>query len=159
MKSGLGRTPNSRAESGAPGVEPPGIHDLHLMPAAEMLQLELARRSRPVAFSDSSVATLLGLQARYVEEVGTEAIRRARRNGADGVSAVDVEHGDSVVRAGGERRAYLEVFGGIVTGAGSGTFVQLAVEKNPSALGLSIAAVLTAVGLVVTSAGLFGRGG
>jgi hypothetical protein len=149
----------SGANTGDLARTAPVIGDPSLAAAIEALQQDLARRSRPADFSDPSIATLLELQARYVEDVGIEAIRHARRNDADVVSAADVEHGDSVVRAGGRRRAYLEAFGGILAGAGSGTFLQLAVDQSPSPLGLSIAAVITAVGLVVTSAGLFGRRG
>jgi hypothetical protein len=131
--------------------------DPSLATAIQALQADLARRARPTDFSDASVVTLLDLQAQYVEDVGIEAIRHARRHDADVVSAADVEEGDRAVRAGGRGRAYLEAFGGITAGAGVGTFLQIAVETDPSALGLSISAVIAAVGLVVTSAGLFGR--
>lgn len=93
------------------------------------------------------------LQAEY-EDVGLEAIRQARRNGSDFVSAVDIESADRTIRARGRRTAWAEALGGILAGAGTGTFLQVAVETNPSILGLSIAAILAAIGLIVTTAAL-----
>lgn len=133
-----------------------GKADPLLQRAMGVLEQSLARKERPTDFSSPSVATMLELQAEYLEDVGLEAIRQARRNRADMVSAADVEHGDQAVRAGSRGRAWLEAIGGILAGAGTGTFLQLAVEKDPSTLGLSVAAVIAAVGLAVTSAGLFG---
>lgn len=123
----------------------------------QVLEEALARHGRPSDFSAASLAALFDLQAEYVEDVGLEAIRQARRNGADFVSAVDVEHGDRAIRSGGRGRAWMEALGGVLAGAGTGTFLQLAVEDDPSALGLSVAAVIAGVGLVTTTAGLFAR--
>ena len=160
-----GQPPDGRADPELRGPSPVDlaaesiVGDPSLESAIHALRQDLARRPRPADFSEPSVATLLELQARYVEDVGIEAIRQARRNAADVVSAADVEHGDGVVRAGRRGRAYLEAFGGILAGAGTGTFLQIAVDSDPSALGLSVAAGIAAVGLVITSAGLFGRRG
>lgn len=131
--------------------------DPSLSEAMRALDDTLARKSKPSDFSDASLATLLDLQAAYVEDVGIEAIREARRHRADLVSASDIEHADHEIRAGGRGRAWFEAFGGILAGAGTGTFLQLVSESDPSATGLSIAAVIAAVGLVTTTAGLVGR--
>jgi hypothetical protein len=104
-----------------------------------------------------SVAKLLELQAEFVEDLGVEAIRAARRHDADLVSAADVTRAEAAVRGAATRTGRMEAFGGVLAGAGVGTFLQLAVEDDPSILGLSIAAVIAAIGLVVLAAALFGR--
>lgn len=112
----------------------------------------------PSRFSDAAVAKVEELQAANMDEVGTAAVRRARHNRGDVVSAVDVEEADRAVRAGSSaRRAWTEAFGGVLAGAGTGTFVQIATQQHPAVLGLSICAGLAAGGLVTMTAALFGR--
>src|SRR3954452_1475192 len=63
------------------------------------LQAALQTGRPPRDFSPESVGVLLERQSEYVEELGLEAIRIARRARADVVSAVDVEHADEIVRS------------------------------------------------------------
>jgi hypothetical protein len=120
------------------------------------LDEELARED-PTAFSEDSQARLWDLLGEYAKEIGLVAIRRARRNGSDVVSAVDIEGGDRAVRSDGRGRAWPVAFGGVLSGAGIGTFLTVAIETHPSILGLSISAIIAAAGLITMTAGLFGR--
>jgi hypothetical protein len=128
--------------------------DSNLEKALEALNETLHRRGQAHDFSDEALAVVLKLQLDYIEEIGTEAIRLANRNQADVVSAADLERADRTVRAATSGRAWLEALGGILAGAGVGTFLQLAVADNPSTLGLSISATIGAVGLMVVAAAL-----
>jgi len=162
--------PNHEGSSSTNAIgEPPGVTspvkpavatrstDPSLERAMQALAGALARRTRPADFSDRSLATLFELQAEYVEDVGLEAIRQARRNGADVVSATDIERGDEAVRTGGRWRGWGEAVGGIFAGAGIGTFLTIAVETHPSTVGLGVTGAFAAVGLVVTAASLARR--
>lgn len=155
MSSDEGKTP--------PDLETPGTaqrlipEDPSLGFAVDAMTTALARKEHPSDFSDHSLATLFDLQAEYVADVGLAAIREAQRQGTDVVSSVDVEHGDRVVRSGGRGKAWIEALGGVFAGAGTGTFLQIALEEHPSTVGLSVAALIAAVGLVATTAALFGR--
>jgi len=128
--------------------------DSNLEKALEALNETLRRRGQARDFSDEALAVVLKLQLDYIEEVGSEAIRLANRNQADVVSAANLEQADRTIRASTSGRAWLEALGGILAGAGVGTFLQLAVASNPSTLGLSISAVIGAVGLMIVAAAL-----
>lgn len=146
------------ADLATPGTaRGPIPEDASLGFAVDTLTTALTRKEHPSDFSDHSLATLFDLQAEYVGDVGLAAIREAQRRGTDVVSAVDVEHGDRVVRSGGRGKAWIEALGGVFAGAGTGTFLQIALEEHPSTVGLSVAALVAAVGLVATTAALFGR--
>jgi hypothetical protein len=127
--------------------------------AMRRLDEELGHEPYPAEFSEASLARLFELVRQFVEEAGSAAIRQARRNNCDVVSSVDVECGDRAVRSGGRRRGWQEAIGGVLAGAGAGTFLQVTIESHPSVLGLSVSAVVAAVGLVMTTAALFGRQG
>jgi len=112
------------------------------------------RRGRAREFSDEGLAVLLKLQLEYIEELGAEAIRRANRNRCDVVSANDLETADQSVRSSTYGRAWLEAIGGIFAGAGIGTFLQIAVDSNPSVLGLTISGVVALAGFTTVAASL-----
>jgi hypothetical protein len=145
--------------SGATDIGPTDAiaHDPSLRRSVEVLRATLTRKDLPRDFSDESLARMLELQADYVEELGIDAIRRARRNKADVVSAEDFEQADRSIRAAARGRAWIEALGGIFAGAGTGTFLQIAVEDNPSTVGLSVAAIVGLIGFVVTTAALAWR--
>jgi len=109
-------------------------------------------------FSDEALALVLKLQLDYVEEVGSEAIRLANRNRCDVVSANDFEQADQTVRGSPNGRAWFEALGGIFAGAGIGTFLQIAVDTNPSVVGLSISGIVALGGFTTVAAALARRG-
>ena len=109
-------------------------------------------------FSDEALASVLKLQLDYVEEVGSEAIRLANRNHCDVVSANDFEQADQTVRGSPAGRAWFEALGGIFAGAGIGTFLQIAVDSNPSIVGLAISGVVALAGFTTVAAALARQG-
>jgi hypothetical protein len=117
----------------------------------------LSGNDHPAEFSPASLERLAELHAAYVEEVGSAAIRQARRNGGDVVSVVDIESGDRAVRSEARHKTWAESIGGILAGAGIGTFIQVALEAHPSTLGLSLSASMAAIGLVTMTAAHFAR--
>ena len=62
------------------------------------LEGELARRERPVAFSQEALARLLDRPDEYLTELGVEAIRVARRADNDDVQAVNINEAERRVR-------------------------------------------------------------
>jgi hypothetical protein len=125
--------------------------------AVHTLDEALSGNDHPAEFSPASLERLAELHAAYVEEVGSAAIRQAQRNGVDVVSVVDIESGDRAVRSEARRKTWAESIGGILAGAGIGTFIQVALEAHPSTLGLSLSASMAAIGLVTMTAAHFGR--
>lgn len=153
------RQPKAEPPTGvtSPVGQEPRAADPNLEETVKRLNASLRTRGTAADFSDEALATLLKLQLDYVEEVGGEAIRLANRNQADVVSAADLEGADRTVRPTTQGKAWLEAIGGILAGAGTGTFLQIAVTKNPSVLGLSISAIVAVVGFSVVAATLFSR--
>jgi hypothetical protein len=115
---------------------------------------EILKRGRAKEFSDEGLAVLLKLQLEYIEELGSEAIRRANRNRCDVVSANDLEGADQSIRNSTYGRAWFEAIGGIFAGAGIGTFLQLAVGDNPPTVGLAISGAVALVGFTTVAAAL-----
>lgn len=150
-------TKEASAEPLAGATQPNNVGDPSLERALKRLNDGLRSNGSARDFSDEGLAMLLKLQLDYVEEVGAEAIRLANRNQADVVSAADFERADHAVRPSTSGRAWLEALGGIFAGAGTGTFLQIAVASEPSILGLSISAVVGAAGFTVVAATLFSR--
>lgn len=121
------------------------------------LQAELDRREKPDAFTDTSMAELVALQHEYVEELGAEAIRQARRNRADVVSTADVQRADELIRSGSRGSRGLEALGGILAGAGAGQFLQVLGDKNPSNVEVALAVIALLVGAILVTASLVRR--
>lgn len=115
---------------------------------------DVLERGRAKEFSDEALAVLLKLQLDYIEELGSEAIRRANRNRCDVVSANDLEGADQSVRNSTYGRAWLEAIGGIFAGAGIGTFLQLAVGNDPPTVGLAISGAVALIGFTTVGAAL-----
>jgi hypothetical protein len=97
------------------------------------------------------VGVLLERQSEYVEELGLEAVRIARRSRADVVSAADIERADQLVRS-NERSPWtraLETFGGVLLGGGLGQlYAQLALGKDATTIGWLVATASGVIGLV-----------
>lgn len=159
--SALRELPIERTRSMA--VDPsggPGPPDPTLAHTLASLQGALQTGRPPREFSPEALGVLLERQSEYVEELGLEAIRVARRARADVVSAVDVQQADQLVRS-AERvkhRRALETLGGLLAGAGLGLLgTQLADGDKATAIGWILGGVLTGVGLVLLTWALAAR--
>lgn len=141
-KADVARVP---AQAGAPT-------DQTLDQTLRSLDAALQTGRPPRDFSDESLGALLERQSEYVEELGTEAIRIARRAKADVVSAVDVDQADQLVRSAErtKRGRAVETFGGILLGGGLGQlYAQIALADEATTLGWVVAAASAALGLVL----------
>lgn len=115
----------------------------------------MAGSRKPDDFTVQSLDRLLERQAAFVEEVGLEAIRNARRSRSDVVSAVDIEEADRIVRASPRRASgLLEAFGGIVAGAALSQLLTVLSQKDPSTLAYVLAAGALVVGSILLTVGL-----
>ncbi|HEX2085065.1 MAG TPA: hypothetical protein VHF89_05240 [Solirubrobacteraceae bacterium] len=151
-------TPSHR---GAPAVTsiPPADDRGTPDPALEALEAALAQRELPRGFSEPALDLLFERQAEFLEDVGLEAIRRARRGRSDFVSAADVERADEAVRGASpsRRAAWLEALGGVFAGGGLGEFVDVLSDEDPAAVAIALPAVLMVVGAVLLTAALLRR--
>lgn len=117
----------------------------HVDQALRFLQGELARRERPVAFSQEALARLLDRQTEYLTELGVEAIRVARRADNDDVQAVNINEAERRVRvAQSPTRELSLAFGGLIGGGALSLLVAELTTQHPS-LALTIAAVVVIV--------------
>jgi hypothetical protein len=134
------------------GAPFPGTPDTTLAETLTSLQAALQTGRPPRDFSEESVGVLLERQSEYVEELGLEAIRIARRARADVVSAVDVEHADEVVRSAERTRRgrIFETVGGILLGGGLGQlYAQIALGDDATTVGWVVAIMSATAGLVL----------
>jgi hypothetical protein len=140
-------------------LDPPERHPSPSESALEAVQGALAQRELPREFSDSGLDLLLERQAAYLEDIGVEAIRQARRSRSDVVSAADVERADEAVRAGtsSRRAAWAEAFGGVFAGAGLGEFADVLSDEDPAALAIALPVVLMLAGAILLTAALLRR--
>jgi histone H3/H4 len=101
------------------------------------------------SFSSHAVEALADRQEAYIEEVGQEAIRIARRNRADLVSAADVEAADQKLHKGSSSRlGLLDVLGGAIFGAGLSEFAAVMTTPHPGHLGIALSCGGMVIGLV-----------
>jgi hypothetical protein len=130
------------------GSNAPQAPDPTLNQTLVALQSALQTGRPPRDFSPESVGVLFERQTEYVEELGLEAIRIARRARADVVSAADVERADEVVRMNerSSRRRIYETLGGILLGGGLGQlYAQIALGQDATTVGW-VVAITSAVG-------------
>src|SRR4051812_28869272 len=94
--------------------------DPGLREAVERIAKELRRRGNPSDLTDEAVAKLLDLNAGYLDDVAVEAIRLARDNRSDVVSANDVDEADRLLRKRTHfrRTVVMNTIGGLLAGAG-----------------------------------------
>jgi histone H3/H4 len=106
----------------------------------ERLRTGLAKHGQPQNLSTNAVAVLLERQAEYVEEVGSEAIRIAKRNRADFVSGADVESADRRLRGTSlpGTRALACTMGAATFGAGLSEFITIMTTAHPGHLGIGL---------------------
>jgi hypothetical protein len=137
------------AETGSPASTGP---DPTLTQTLTSLEASLHTGRPPRSFSEESLGVLFERQSEYVEELGIEAIRLARRARADVVSASDVEHADEIVRSAerSQRNRIYETVGGILLGGGLGQlYAQIALGKDATNIGWIVAILSGVVGLVL----------
>jgi hypothetical protein len=117
------------------------------------LSEDLQRPGGPTEFSDRSLSALLERQTHYLEALGLESIRTARRAHADSVSAKDVETASRILQGGPRRRLsrVLDPLGGLLAGAGLSQLytVLSATSDKPSTLAYVLAAVSTVAGIAM----------
>jgi hypothetical protein len=137
----------------------PEIEDRSLGRIIERLRTDLSRKSPPSDFSPDAVALILERQAEFVEEVGVEAIRIARRGREDVVSAWDVEQADQIVRASSVGRFVVaaQAIGALIGGAGLAHLFVVLSETHPSTIGYILATTGTVGGLIALTYGLTRR--
>ena len=123
-------------------------------PSLVTLRAALDRGKVPEDFSDASLQRLSQLQSEYAIALGAEAVRRARLNSSDYVSAVDVETASRALMSDGRRRSLMEAIGGVMAGAGWSTFLALVFAEHPPIIGVAVAAVAGAIGLTVLAVSL-----
>ncbi len=124
----------------------------------ENLASELRRNRGPSDFSPQSLALLLQRQAEFVEDVGTRAVRMARREQSDVVSASHVDRAVAELSAGGQgaRVAALQAVGGSALGAGGGQLFSVLTSPSPSPVAYLLAVFGLLLGTVIIFVG-FGR--
>jgi histone H3/H4 len=120
-------------------------------PREEFAETDLSR-----IFSDHAIATLADHQSEYAQEVCSEAIRSAKRNHSDLVSATDIEAADKKLRGPSLRgqRALANTVGAGIFGAGAGEFITVMTTAHPNHLGIGLAGGGMAFGLVCVACAL-----
>jgi histone H3/H4 len=123
---------------------------------AGRLREEFAQAGLSHIFSDHAIATLSDHQSEYTREVCSEAIRSAKRNRSDLVSAADIEAADKKLRGPSLRgqRALANTVGAGIFGAGAGEFITVMTTTHPNHLGIGLAGGGMAVGLTCVACAL-----
>jgi hypothetical protein len=92
---------------------------------------QLNGKKGPVSFSSQSVESMVELRNDYTEALGLEAIRLAKIDRADSVSAAHVNEADRIIRGGKDRADWLKWLAALALGVGIPLFVQYFTTKNP----------------------------
>jgi histone H3/H4 len=111
---------------------------------------------RPSDLSDEARAALLDAHAEFLEELGIEAVRAARRDRSDVVSASHIDDARTIVRdpADNRRLRAIGATGGILAGAGVGQLLAVLSEADPSPLGYLLATAALVLGCVLLALAL-----
>jgi hypothetical protein len=122
----------------------------------------LGKRRGPKAFSEQATRELAIQQANFLEDMGIEAINRARRSQSDFVSASDVRSAEATLRDRGPTLPgrLLEPAGGLLAGAGLAqlySVLSAAKTSPPSTSAYLIAAISTIIGIALLAFGLARR--
>lgn len=148
----LTHSPNKQA---SPGPTPDGDHIPQntierASNSAGRPREELAQAGLSHILSDHAIEALADHQSEYTREVCSEAIRSARRNRSDLVSAADIEAADKKLRGPSLRgqRALVNTVGAGIFGAGAGEFITVMTTAHPNHLGIGLAGGGMAFGLV-----------
>ena len=117
----------------------------------------LGRPGGPREFSNQSFSRLLERQTQYLEDLGVEAVRIARRNHSDVVSAADVDAADIALQSKPRRgyKRFLEPTGGIFAGGGMAQlfWVLSSTHDKPSTLAYLLAVIGLVAGTVMIAIG------
>jgi len=124
--------------------------DSALNQALERIQQEFSEDG-PRDLSDEARAALLDVHAEFLEDLGVEAVRVAKRNQLDTVSARHIDEARVLVQSGSEPKVIQGVaaVGGIFAGAGAGQFLAVLSEKEPSTLGYALATLALVAGCLL----------
>jgi histone H3/H4 len=123
---------------------------------AGRLREEFAQANLAHILSDHAISTLADHQSEYTREVCSEAVRSAKRNRSDLVSAADIEAADKKLRGPSLRgqRALVNTVGAGIFGAGAGEFITVMTTAHPNHLGIGLAGGGMAFGLVCVASAL-----
>lgn len=134
------------------GAEP----DQALAEVMARLQTALQGRRGPRELSDLAVTAMLEHQGSYLEDVGTEAIRRARVERADIVSRAHIDEADRLVRSSGSgyRVALFNAVGGLLAGSGLGQLLPALTAPPSSPTGWLLIIVTLVPGSILLTLGL-----
>ncbi len=128
--------------------------------AIATIEQALNAHEMPEKFGDGAWREMSRREAEFFEELGLEAIRRARNGRNESVSRGHVDEADRMIRANRQADGViaLQTFGGIITGSGISGLIAALAEKQPSEviLLLSIAGLAIGASVVAFTAG-FGR--
>jgi histone H3/H4 len=110
----------------------------------------------PNDLSDRARAALLEAHAEFVEELGVEAVRSARRSRSDAVSEIDIEEARRIVQSPSKTRLgeAMGAVGGVLAGAGAGQLFAVLSQKNPSTAGYAAATIGLVVGSILLAMAL-----
>lgn len=124
--------------------------DSALQQALARIQQEFSDNG-PKDLSNEARAALLDVHAEYLEDLGVEAVRVAKRSRLDTVSAKHIDEARSFVQSGSEPKVTQAVaaLGGILAGAGAGQFLAVLSEKEPSTLGYALATIALVLGCLL----------
>lgn len=127
--------------------------------AAAAIDAELRKPGRPRGFSREARDLLYERQKEFVEELAVGAIRRARHDRADVVSADDVAVVDAALRGGSlSRRApWLEPVGGLFGGVGLSEFIDVLGDDDPGALAMALPVALMLLATALLAAAFVRR--
>jgi len=105
----------------------------------------------PRDLSDEARAALLDAHAEFLEDLGVEAVRVAKRGGLDIVSARHIDDARVALQSGSESRVIqgVSALGGVLAGAGAGQFLAVLSEKDPSNLGYALATLFLVAGCLL----------
>jgi hypothetical protein len=135
-----------------PAVEELGLEsaeDSALRQALDRIEEEFGKGG-PKDLSDEARAALLDAHAEFLEDLGVEAVRAAKRGGLDTVSARHIDEAHIFIQSGSESKVIqgFATFGGVLAGAGAGQFLAVLSEKDPSNLGYALATIFLVVGFL-----------
>jgi hypothetical protein len=132
--------------------EPPqeAAQDTALKKALDRIESEFDSKKGPRDISDEARAALLDAHAEFLENLGVEAVRAAKRSRLDTVSARHIDEAYVFIQSGSESKVVqgLATVGGIFAGAGAAQFLAVLSEDNPSKLGYVVATAALIVGFI-----------
>lgn len=110
----------------------------------------------PTDLSDRARAALLEAHAEFIEELGVEAVRSARRSRSDAVSERDIDEARQIVQSPSKTklREAMGAVGGVLAGAGAGQLFAVLSQEDPSTVGYAVATIGLVIGSILLATAL-----